>query len=137
MKAGLLIHRNGSLIDSLLPEGSIMADEDLVAAMLAVIQDFMRTSFPLLIGKELKSIVQGDSVLIVERGTHATLAILASGGVGAAFRETMRSRLGVFEDANPATLPKWNGDPKELLGAQELLETFVKRREELNGPKAA
>ena len=121
VKAALLVYANGMLIGAKLRPGEELIDEDVLAATIDVIQNFMQTSFSLLRGKRLTSIVQGDFALVLERGEFTYLTALIQGPDNERLREGMRSRLRDYEARNRSVLRDWSGAPEDTRGTEELL----------------
>jgi len=121
VKAALLVYANGMLIGAKLRPGEELIDEDLLAATIDVIQNFMQTSFSLLRGKRLTSIVQGDFALVLVRGEFTYLTALIQGPDNERLREAMRSRLQDYEARNRSVLRDWSGAPEDARGTEELL----------------
>ncbi len=96
-------------------------DRDLFAATLDVIQNFMRTSFPILSGRSLRTIEHGELRIIIERGRFCYLACVVSGQESDLLRRQLRDELLAFEDANSRVLGRWRGLAEEALGADEAL----------------
>ncbi|OGS47035.1 MAG: hypothetical protein A3K66_01355 [Euryarchaeota archaeon RBG_16_67_27] len=124
IKAAILIFEDGTLIDSKVRAGERMIDQDLFSGTLDVIQNFMRTSIPLLRGKWLRSISQGDYTLVIERVRRATLTLVLSGQETDQLRRQMRDLLLRWEDENRRVLDHWNGLPEEAVGTDALLAQF-------------
>ncbi|MFQ5871797.1 MAG: hypothetical protein ACE5IB_06540 [Candidatus Geothermarchaeales archaeon] len=124
-----LIYENGTLIASGGREGkSQRLDDDIFGATLDAIQSFMKTSFPYLVGKWLRTIEHGDTRIIIERGQHCYLALIIRGVESDFLRRQMIEGLGNFEEKNKAALIDWNGVVDELEGLGELLDSFFKER---------
>jgi len=124
IKAVFLIYEDGTVIGSQVRPGERLVDTDLFSATLDVIQNFMRTSFPGLRGKWLRSIAHGDHTIVMERGRHAYLTILLEGEETDQLRRQMRDLLLDFEARNREVLTKWRGLPDDAVGKEEALLPF-------------
>lgn len=93
--------------------------------MLDAIQNFMRTSFPVLRGKRLRAIVQGDHTLLIERGQYVYLSLIVRGPDSEGLRRRMRARLRACETRNEDALRKWQGDSSDAQGIDEGLSPFI------------
>jgi hypothetical protein len=124
IKAVFLTYEDGTLIASKIRPGEKMIDEDIFGATLDVIQNFMRTSFPILRGKSLSSISHGGYTLVMERGRHTYLTVVLEGEESDQLRRQMRDSLLTFEAENRTILANWQGIPAEAQGAEELLGMF-------------
>jgi hypothetical protein len=124
IKAVFLTFEDGTLIGSKARPGETIIDQDLFGATLDVIQNFMRTSFPILRGKSLSSISHGDYTLVVERARHAYLTVVLDGEETDQLRRQMRDALLEFEGTNREILDNWRGMPSEAKGTTEMLEGF-------------
>src|SRR3990172_1839841 len=124
VKAAFLHSKSGLLLGAKVLPGEKTGYEDLLVATLNVIQNFMRISFPILKGKELRSIVQGDHTLITERGRNAFLTVVLRGEEPDGLRERLQSEVRRFEDANRAVLAN-SGIFDGVQGADELLSSLI------------
>lgn len=124
IKAAFLTFEDGTLIGSKSRPGETTIDQDLFGATLDVIQNFMRTSFPILRGKSLSSISHGDYTIVVERGKRTYVTVVLEGEETDQLRRQMRDLLLEFEDKNQQVLASWRGIPAEAKGADNLLLNF-------------
>jgi hypothetical protein len=124
IKAAFLTYRDGTLIASKVQAGEVGIDRDLFGATLDVIQNFMRTSFPLLRGKSLRTIKHGDYSLIIERADFTYLTVVLGGEESDQLRRQMRDLLLEFEANNKAVLAKWRGIPEQAAGVDKMLDAF-------------
>src|SRR5256885_10741288 len=121
IKASFLTFEDGTLIGSKARPGETVIDQDLFGATLDVIQNFMRTSFPILRGKSLSSISHGTYTLVVERARHTYLTVVLEGEETDQLRRQMRDLLLEFETNNRAVLAQWRGMPEEAKGTDSML----------------
>jgi hypothetical protein len=121
VKAAFLRTKQGLLVASKVRAGEKAGDEDLLVATLNIIQNFMLVSFPILKGKRLRSISQGDPTLVTETGKHLFLTVVIRGEDSRALRERMRAALKGFEDSNKALFAHWDGTVEAPQGADETL----------------
>jgi CheY-like chemotaxis protein len=124
VRAAFLHSKHGLLLGAKVAPGEKTGDEDLLVATLNVIQNFMRVSFPILKGKLLRSIVQGDHTLITEPGRAAFLTVVLRGDEPEGLRARLREELRTFEDANRKVLAN-AGIVDDVQGADELLSSLV------------
>jgi hypothetical protein len=124
IKAVFLTYEDGTLIGSKARPGETVIDQDLFTATLDVIQNFMRTSFPMLRGKSLSAIRQGPFTLVMERGRYGYLTVILEGEESDQLRRQMRDLLLAFEDRNRDVLSRWQGVPSEAEGTDEMLSEF-------------
>ncbi len=122
--AVLLTYLDGTLIGSRTRAGEAVGDQDLLAGTLSLIQDFMRTSFPLLRGEALRTIVQGRYRLLIDSGEWAHLIVVVQGAESPDLRATMHALRDGFERENQETLVHWNGRAREVTGLDRLLGSF-------------
>ncbi len=122
--AVLLTYMDGTLIGSRTRAGEAVADQDLLAGTLSLIQDFMRTSFPLLRGESLRTIVQGSYRLLIDSGEWTYLILVVRGAEASDLRATMHARRDDFEQQNQGCLVHWNGRAREVVGLDRLLGSF-------------
>jgi len=124
IKASFITFEDGTLIGSQARPGETVIDQDLFGATLDVIQNFMRTSFPILRGKSLSSISHGDYTLVVERARHTYLTVVLEGEETDQLRRQMRDLLLDFEAKNRAVLAQWRGMPGEAKGTDDMLSSL-------------
>jgi len=124
IKAVFLTYGDGTLIGSKVRPGEKVVDEDLFGATLDVIQNFMRTSFPILRGKSLSAITHGSYTLVMERGRYAYITVVLEGEESDQLRRQMRDLLLDFEAENREVLVKWQGVPSDAKGTEEMLTEF-------------
>ncbi len=133
LQVGYLVYNDGTIITSKVREGAATLDRDLFAATLDVIQNFMRTSFPILRGTSLRTIEHGNHRILIERGRYCYLTLVLSGEENDLLRRQMRDELLAFEFANTEILQKWRGIPSEAINADVVLQRVFKP-EEIFGP---
>jgi len=121
VKAVFLTYADGTLVGSRTAPGEKMVDQDLFGATLDVIQNFMRTSFPVLRGRWLQSIRHGEYTLVIERGRHTYLTVVLQGEENDQLRRYMRDLLLRYEAENRQVFEDWRGIPTEALGTEEVL----------------
>jgi hypothetical protein len=124
IKAAFLTYADGTLIGSRIRPGEKVIDLDLFGATLDVIQNFMRTSFPLLRGMSLSSIRHGIYTLVMEHTRFVGLTLVLGGVESDHLRRHMRDRLLRFESDNRYVLAKWQGFPADARGVADLLAAF-------------
>src|SRR2546427_13057170 len=124
IKAVFLTFHDGTLIGAKTKPGETTIDQDLFGATLDVIQNFMRTSFPILRGKSLSSIVHGTYTLVIEKARYCYLTVALEGEETDQLRRQMRDVLITFEAQNRPALQKWQGVPSEARGTEQLLPGF-------------
>ena len=129
IKSAFLIYEDGTLISSYAKEPGASVDEDLFSATLDVIQNFMRTSFPILKGTSLRTIEHGDLKIIVERGRKCYLTVVLEGEENDLLRRQMRDEVLAFEDRNEKVLRSWRGVPEEAVGADTILKKILQPAE--------
>src|SRR5947208_9244475 len=125
IKAVFLTFHDGTLIGAKTKPGETTIDQDLFGATLDVIQNFMRTSFPILRGKALSSITHGNYTLVVERGRHTYLTVVLEGEESDQLRRQMRDLLLDFEAKNRQALLAWRGMPEEAKGTDQMLTSLL------------
>ncbi len=129
VQQAFLVYQNGTLIASKTEGEGTAVDKDIFAATLDAIQTFMRTSFPLLRGKWLKTIEHGDVKIVLERGQKVYLAVVIAGQENDQLRRLMRDVIQAIEVQNSATLLDWSGVPEDVKGAKAALGALFKRED--------
>lgn len=125
VKAAFLTFSDGTLIGSKVQPEENMIDADAFSATLDVISNFMRTSFPTLRGKWLKSIRHGEYTLVMERGRHAYLTLVLGGQENDQLRRQIIEGLTKFEEQNQDALTNWRGVAKDAQGVDDLLGSLL------------
>ncbi len=125
VKGAFLTFSDGTLIGSQIAPEEQMIDADSFSATLDVIQNFMRTSFPTLRGKWLKSIRHGDYTLVMERGKYAYLTLVVAGEENDQLRREMIEHLEAFEATNGPRLENWRGVAKDAEGVDAMLSALL------------
>lgn len=129
IKSAFLVYEDGTLISSYAKEPGTSVDQDLFSATLDVIQNFMRTSFPILKGTSLRTIEHGDLRIIIERGRRCYLTVVLEGEENDLLRRQMRDEVLAFENANVNVLRSWRGIPEEAVGADKILRRILQPAE--------
>ncbi len=124
--AVLLTYMDGTLIGSRTRAGEAVGDQDLLAGTLSLIQNFMRTSFPLLRGESLRTIVQGRYRLLIDSGEWTYLIVVVHGAEAPDLRAAMHAERDRFEQENRERLEHWSGRAREVVGLDRLLASFLR-----------
>ena len=125
VKGAFLTFSDGTLIGSRIQPEERMIDADSFSATLDVISNFMRTSFPTLRGKWLKSIRHGNYTLLMERGRHACLTLILDGEENDQLRRLVIEAVEKFEEENAEALSNWRGMAKDARGVDNLLTALL------------
>ena len=125
VRAAFLTDHAGLLLASRVDPEEGMVDGDLFSATLDVIQNFMRTSFPVLRGRSLSAIHQGDCTLVLEPGDKALLTVLVRGRETESLRRRMRKVLRDFEVQNEGRLHAGLVHTDSVRGAEELMSRIM------------
>ena len=125
VEGAILTFSDGTLIGSNLPPGGHIADEDLFAATLDVIQNFMRSSVEMFRGKWIRTIKHGDRTLVMERGRFAFLTLVLHGEENDPLRRFMIERLHEWETQNREVLRRWRGIAADAKGTDDLLKAVL------------
>lgn len=125
VEAAFATYSDGTLLGARTRAGELGVDEALFSATLDVIQNFLRTSFPLLGNRFLTSITQGDRTLVIERGKIMYLTVILRGRENDQLRRLMRDAVRAYEHANAATFSHWRGEPALAIGTESMLALFL------------
>lgn len=123
-----LIYENGTLIAAKTPMVDREVDEDIFGATLDAIQTFMRTSFPLLLGKQLRRIEHGDVRILIERGRHSYIAVVIQGEDTDTLWIMMKEAVQRFETGNEVRLSDWSGVVDDLALVDETLSDLFREK---------
>ena len=129
LREAYLVFNDGTLIASKARPGGSSLDKDIFSATLDVIQNFMRTSFPLLKGTSLRTIEHGTYRILIERGQFSYLTVVLMGEENDLLRRQMRNVLLEFEVQNKQILLRWRGVPSEAIGAEGALTSLFEPSE--------
>jgi len=121
LREAYLMFNDGTLIASRVKTGGAKVDKDVFSATLDVIQNFMRTSFPILRGTSLRTIEHGQYRIVIERGRSCYLTVVLEGEENDLLRRQIRDSLLEFEAQNAAILSRWRGVTSEASGSDEIL----------------
>ena len=127
LREAYLIFNDGTLISSKIVRGEAELDKDIFSATLDVIQNFMRTSFPILKGTSLRTIEHGDYRILIERGRYCYLTVVLMGEENDLLRRQMRDALLDFESRNQETLIRWKGVTSDAVGTDETFRRIFER----------
>src|SRR3989475_1644365 len=122
LEGAFLVYNDGTVIASRGKEATASLDQDIFAATLDVIQNFMRTSFPILKGTSLRTIEHGNFRMLIERGRFCYLTLILTGEENDLLRRQMRDELLAFESANSQVLRIWKGISTDAVGAEDLFQ---------------
>jgi hypothetical protein len=126
IKAAFITFEDGTLIGSKVRPGEKVIDQDLFGATLDVIQNYMKTSVPILHGRSLSSITHGHYTLVLERARFTYLTVVLEGEETDQLRRQMRDLLLGFELNNRQVLAAWQGIPDEAKGTEDVFtDIFV------------
>jgi hypothetical protein len=120
IKAAFITFEDGTLIGSKVRPGEKVIDQDLFGATLDVIQNYMKTSVPILHGRSLSSITHGHYTLVLERARFTYLTVVLEGEETDQLRRQMRDLLLGFELNNRQVLAAWQGIPDEAKGTEDV-----------------
>jgi hypothetical protein len=124
IKAAFITFEDGTLIGAKIRPGEKVIDQDLFGATLDVIQNYMKTSVPILRGKSLSSITHGHYVLVLERARFTYLTVVLEGEETDQLRRQMRDLLLGFESNNRQVLSAWQGIPDEAKGIEDVFTSI-------------
>ena len=127
LREAYLIFNDGTLISSKIVRGEAELDKDIFSATLDVIQNFMRTSFPILKGTSLRTIEHGDYRILIERGRYCYLTVVLMGEENDLLRRQMRDALLDFESRNQQALVGWKGVTSDAVGTDETFRRLFER----------
>jgi hypothetical protein len=102
-----LMREDGTLIGSKSLFSAKSFDFEKLSKTLAVIQSYVKTSFPASSSDSLRAIDHGDTRILIEKGNYAFIALVLKGKENEFLRRQMRDALASFES--------WSG-PEALAG---------------------
>ncbi|TLZ58875.1 MAG: hypothetical protein E6K16_07955 [Methanobacteriota archaeon] len=118
--AGLLItHASRTLIHP--------GDRDVLAAMMTVVQQFVKDAFQGKAG-QMHEVEMANLRVRLVRGEMCTIAIVSTGPLREGYVTGALGALQEFEEKNRTALHPWNGQPSSLNGTDNLVEELLHRR---------
>ncbi len=124
-RTAFLTYGDEVLLGSAVPTGDPAVNGDFFSSTLEVVQDFMRTSFPMLKGRWLRSIEQGEFTFVLERGAYTCLTLLIQGQENDQLRRLMREAVRTIEAENRDALEHWRSNPEDVHGVEAALAALV------------
>lgn len=122
----LLIHeKTGILLLSASAEGAATADDDMVASMLKVVQDYIKDSLALPKAESVNGISVGDRTVLVEEGPRASLALILKGAADPDLRARMQDALESIHLRYAAELEGFTGDLAPFEEGSQLLRSCL------------
>jgi predicted regulator of Ras-like GTPase activity (Roadblock/LC7/MglB family) len=102
-------------------------DRDVLAAMMTVVQQFVRDAFQ---GKAgvMHEVEMANLRVRLVRGEMCTIAIVSTGPLREGYVTGSLGALHEFEEKNRAALSPWNGQTSSLNGTDNLVEELLHRR---------
>lgn len=97
-------------------------DNQLIAAMLTALQDFVHDSFEVHAETGVREVHVGDFRLLVEAGPRAALAAAVRGNAPAEVRETLRAAIDLIHQEFVTELRDFRDDPKPFEPSRMILE---------------
>lgn len=98
-------------------------DEDIFSAALEAIQHFMRVTFPVMEGRQLRTLGYGDFRILIERGQRCCLVLVVQGTEPERWRGRMREALNRFEGEHGGALAEGALSPLAQ-AAEQTLDAF-------------
>lgn len=102
-------------------------DEDVFSAALEAIQHFMRVTFPVMEGRQLRTLGYEDFRILIEKGRHCCLVLVVEGAEPERWRSRMREALHRFEGEHAGALAA-EASSRLAQAAKQTLNAFFARR---------
>jgi hypothetical protein len=119
-----LMREDGTLIGSKSLFSTKSFDIEKLSKTLAVIQNYVKTSFPASSGDTLRAIDHGDTRILIEKGNTAFIALVLKGRENEFLRRQMRDALANFESWSGPGAPVHVGDDGTTNVATRALDMF-------------
>ena len=119
-----LMYEDGTLIGTKSMFSSGGLDLEVLSKTLALIQHFVKTSFPGLSGDSLRALDHEGLRIVIEKGEHTCLALILKGRENDFLRRQMKDALEAFESKNDFRLVNGLGTTPELRDTARTLDTF-------------
>jgi hypothetical protein len=124
-----VVHQSGILIahrsKTLTPD----KDEDILAAMLSTVQDFIRDAFSQHEDTPVRGLQFDKFNILVERGTHHYVAVVFQGRDSGALQTRLHQLSDRIEAEFGETLARWQGDMTAVRPVKALLPLLWGRRQ--------
>lgn len=125
VRGAYLLSREGRLLASRTVDPAFGMHSETLGPTLGSIQDFMRDTFPTLLGRSLRRLVGGDTRVLIERGRQVNLALAIQGTDTDTLWIQLKRALERFERADPTLLDTEQERWDHLPPVRELLDTFL------------
>jgi len=115
---------DGILIKHFSYKETSVVDEDILASMLTVIQNFVTDSF----NKKkalLKKLEFGEFNILITPGEYLNLVAISPDNNVSDLEKPTNLMLHEVEDQNKETLPNWDGDQDKILGLEQCMDKLV------------
>jgi len=122
------VRRDGTLVVHQSHRPSMNKDADLFAAMLTVIQDFVRDSFEYRPGQQLRQLSFGKLNGFIASGGLTYLAVMYVGRIGPVVRRALVRCVLDLEAKRGRVLAQWTGDPKQIEDITATLGAVIRVR---------
>jgi len=126
IEEAFLMSEGGLLIAHGSPSASRTMDRDIVAGMFSAVQSFVKDTFRETGGGALEEMELAHLRVRIVRGTWATLVVVATGPLNAAYVTAIRNGLARFEKRNDTRLPDWDGDAERLVDVEPFLDDVIR-----------
>jgi len=119
-----LMREDGSLIGSKSLFSAKSFDVEKLSMTLAVIQSYVKTSFPASSGDSLRTIDHGDTRILIEKGNSAFIALVLKGKENDFLRRQMKDALASYESWTDPGAPTGTIKDASRMGAIKALDMF-------------
>jgi len=119
-----LMREDGTLIGSKSLFSTKSFDIEKLSRTLAVIQSYVKTSFPASSGDSLRTIDHGDTRILIEKGNFSFIALVLKGKENEFLRRQMRDALASFESWSGQGAPGGVSADGSKKGAIKALDMF-------------
>ncbi|MCK4949019.1 MAG: hypothetical protein KAS60_02870 [Thermoplasmata archaeon] len=120
-----LVHLDGRLIGHETRKYREDIDEDIFSGMLTIVQEFVKDSFRTRSEGGLKRLDFGNSMIVIERGSHVYLACVVAGDEPVFLPLHMVEIIGEIEGHYSDVLENWSGLLTELEGVDEIIRRLM------------
>lgn len=119
------VHVDGRLISHLSSKGQEYDDDDILSAMLTIVQQFIKDSFGKRDQSDIKNIEFGYKSIFFGTGENIYLALIYTGDANRKMKQKIKDTLDTIEGKYSKTLDNWDGDLDDVKGIADILRPLI------------
>lgn len=119
-----IMTKEGLLLRHFSYSSTSVVDEDILASMLIVVQNFVMSSFQKK-QTRLKELRLGDFDLLINQGTYLSAIVVSSSENLKMLEKPLNLMVKEIEDANLEMYKEWDGDTQNFIGIEDCVDKFI------------